>query len=102
MTDALVLCRFLHFVVVLMLFGAWLFRPLLLKADAHNLDRQLARVTRGLAGGEAARADFSSPSGRFLRLFRDRGLYPFGCWRGAGAAVFLIPVQRDQRSEEHT
>src|SRR5471030_3555463 len=48
MTDALVLCRFLHFVVVLMLFGAWLFRPLLLKADAHNLDRQLARVTRGL------------------------------------------------------
>src|SRR5471032_1897190 len=48
MTDALVLCRFLHFVVVLMLFGAWLFRPLLLKTEAHALDRQLARVTRWL------------------------------------------------------
>lgn len=44
MTDALVLCRFLHFVVVLMLFGAWVFRPLLLKADAEHLDRRLARL----------------------------------------------------------
>lgn len=48
MTDALVLCRFLHFVVVLMLFGAWVFRPLLLKTDAEHLDRQLARVSLGL------------------------------------------------------
>lgn len=48
MTDALVLCRFLHFVVVLMLFGAWVFRPLLLNADADPLDRQLARITRWL------------------------------------------------------
>ncbi|KAA0984481.1 copper homeostasis membrane protein CopD [Pseudomonas sp. ANT_J12] len=48
MTDALVLCRFLHFVVVLMLFGAWVFRPLLLNADAAPLDRQLARITRWL------------------------------------------------------
>ncbi|MEO6678189.1 MAG: copper homeostasis membrane protein CopD [Pseudomonas sp.] len=44
MTDALVLCRFLHFVVVLMLFGAWVFRPLLLKTDAAHLDRRLARA----------------------------------------------------------
>ncbi|MFJ7792842.1 copper homeostasis membrane protein CopD [Pseudomonas sp. NPDC096950] len=48
MTDTLVLCRFLHFVVVLMLFGAWVFRPLLLKADAEYLDRRLARVSLGL------------------------------------------------------
>jgi len=48
MTDALVLCRFLHFVVVLMLFGAWAFRPLLLNGEAAPLDRQLARITRWL------------------------------------------------------
>ncbi|RON50544.1 copper resistance protein CopD [Pseudomonas frederiksbergensis] len=46
MTDALVLCRFLHFVVVLMLFGAWVFKPLLSNAD--TLDRRLMRVTRWL------------------------------------------------------
>lgn len=45
MTDALVLCRFLHFVVVLMLFGAWVFRPLLLNADADPLDRRLTRLS---------------------------------------------------------
>ncbi|KIF61779.1 copper homeostasis membrane protein CopD [Pseudomonas fluorescens] len=49
MSEALVLCRFLHFIVVLMLFGAWLFRPLLLKGEAPLLDRQLARLTRWLA-----------------------------------------------------
>ncbi|PKH13730.1 copper resistance protein CopD [Pseudomonas sp. 43NM1] len=48
MTDALVLCRFLHFVVVLMLFGVWVFRPLLLTDAAVNLDRSLARITRWL------------------------------------------------------
>lgn len=48
MTDALVLCRFLHFVVVLMLFGAWVFRPLLLNGEAAPLDRQLARITSWL------------------------------------------------------
>ncbi|WP_085711520.1 MULTISPECIES: copper homeostasis membrane protein CopD [unclassified Pseudomonas] len=48
MSDALVLCRFLHFIVVLMLFGAWLFRPLLLKGEAPALDRQLARLARWL------------------------------------------------------
>lgn len=48
MTDALVLCRFLHFVVVLMLFGAGVFRPLLLNGEAAPLDRQLARITRWL------------------------------------------------------
>ncbi|WP_095190176.1 copper homeostasis membrane protein CopD [Pseudomonas sp. Irchel 3E19] len=49
MSEALVLCRFLHFTVVLMLFGAWLFRPLLLKGDAPELDRHLARLARWLA-----------------------------------------------------
>ncbi|MFW6752180.1 copper homeostasis membrane protein CopD [Pseudomonas glycinae] len=49
MSEALVLCRFLHFIVVLMLFGAWLFRPLLLKGEAPALDRQLARLSRWLA-----------------------------------------------------
>ncbi|WP_439878457.1 copper homeostasis membrane protein CopD [Pseudomonas prosekii] len=48
MTDALVLCRFLHFVVVLMLFGVWVFRPLLWTDAAVNLDRSLARITRWL------------------------------------------------------
>ncbi|WPN55701.1 copper homeostasis membrane protein CopD [Pseudomonas sp. P9_31] len=48
MTDALVLCRFLHFTVVLMLFGAWVFRPLLLGRETAWLDPSLARVTRGL------------------------------------------------------
>ncbi|WP_339447176.1 copper homeostasis membrane protein CopD [Pseudomonas sp. EA_5y_Pfl2_R50] len=45
MSEALVLCRFLHFTVVLMLFGAWLFRPLLLKGEAPELDRHQARLT---------------------------------------------------------
>ncbi|MEO3726166.1 copper homeostasis membrane protein CopD [Pseudomonas syringae] len=49
MSEALVLCRFLHFIVVLMLFGAWLFRPLLLKGEAPLLDRHLARLARWLA-----------------------------------------------------
>ncbi|MDI2143312.1 MULTISPECIES: copper homeostasis membrane protein CopD [unclassified Pseudomonas] len=49
MSDALVLCRFLHFIVVLMLFGAWLFRPLLLKGETPALDRHLARLARWLA-----------------------------------------------------
>ena len=49
MSEALVLCRFLHFIVVLMLFGAWLFRPLLLKGEAPALDRHLARLARWLA-----------------------------------------------------
>lgn len=48
MSEALVLCRFLHFIVVLMLFGAWLFRPLLLKGEAPALDRHLARMARWL------------------------------------------------------
>ncbi|AZV27739.1 copper resistance protein CopD [Pseudomonas syringae] len=49
MSEALVLCRFVHFIVVLMLFGAWLFRPLLLKGEAPALDRHLARLARWLA-----------------------------------------------------
>ncbi|WP_445177917.1 copper homeostasis membrane protein CopD [Pseudomonas sp. McL0111] len=48
MTEALVLCRFLHFTVVLMLFGAWLFRPWLLKGETPELDRHLAQLARWL------------------------------------------------------
>lgn len=43
------LCRFLHFTVVLMLFGAWVFRPLLLGRETKWLDPALARVTRWLS-----------------------------------------------------
>jgi putative copper resistance protein D len=49
MTSALVLCRFLHFTVVLMLFGAWVFRPLLVNGDAGHLDQRLTKTTRWLA-----------------------------------------------------
>lgn len=44
----MVLCRFLHFTVVLMLFGAWVFRPLLLGRESL-LDLTLTRVSRWLA-----------------------------------------------------
>ncbi|MCP1495638.1 putative copper resistance protein D [Pseudomonas migulae] len=47
MTSAMVLCRFLHFTVVLMLFGAWVFRPLLLGRETL-LDATLLRVSRWL------------------------------------------------------
>lgn len=55
MSSALVLCRFLHFVAVLMLFGACLFRPLLLRHEAltqalATLDQRLAGLSRLLAG----------------------------------------------------
>ncbi|MBV4481972.1 copper homeostasis membrane protein CopD [Pseudomonas khavaziana] len=50
MATLLVLCRFLHFVVVLLMFGAWVFRPWLLGTQRQPaLDRQLLRITRGLA-----------------------------------------------------
>ena len=49
MTSAMVLCRFLHFTVVLMLVGAWVFRPLLLGRAATTLDQPLARTSRWLA-----------------------------------------------------
>ena len=45
----MVLCRFLHFTVVLMLFGAWVFRPLLVNGDAGNLDQRLTKTSRWLA-----------------------------------------------------
>jgi putative copper resistance protein D len=48
MASALVLCRFLHFIVVLMLFGGWLFRPLLTNGETA-LDQRLARTCRWLA-----------------------------------------------------
>jgi putative copper resistance protein D len=48
MTSAMVLCRFLHFTVVLMLFGTWVFRPLLL-GRATALDQPLARIGHWLA-----------------------------------------------------
>ncbi|WP_455883673.1 copper homeostasis membrane protein CopD [Pseudomonas putida] len=51
MATLLVLCRFVHFIVVLLMFGACVFRPWLLGAEAQPaLDRQLLRISRGLAG----------------------------------------------------
>ncbi|MDF2399461.1 copper homeostasis membrane protein CopD [Pseudomonas sp. 3MA1] len=54
MATWLVLCRFVHFAVVLTLVGAWVFRPLLLGRDAaqngHGVVRQqLDRLSRWLA-----------------------------------------------------
>lgn len=49
MIDGMVLLRFVHFSLVLTLFGAWLFRPLLIKADAPLLDRRMLRLGRGLS-----------------------------------------------------
>ena len=50
MATLLVLCRFVHFIVVLLMFGTCVFRPLLLGAGPQpTLDRQLLRITRGLA-----------------------------------------------------
>ncbi len=50
MATLLVLCRFVHFIVVLLMFGACVFRPWLLGAGAQPaLDRQLLRISRGLA-----------------------------------------------------
>lgn len=45
----MLLCRFVHFTVVLMLFGAWVFRPLLLNGDAGHLDQRLTKTSRWLA-----------------------------------------------------
>ncbi len=50
MATLLVLCRFVHFIVVLLMFGACAFRPWLLGAQAQPLlDRKLHRITCGLA-----------------------------------------------------
>ena len=50
MATLLVLCRFVHFIVVLLMFGACAFRPWLLGAEPQSvLDRQLERITRSLA-----------------------------------------------------
>lgn len=50
MATLLVLCRFLHFMVVLLMFGACVFRPWLLGASPRPaLDRQLSRITALLA-----------------------------------------------------
>ncbi len=50
MATLLVLCRFVHFIVVLLMFGACVFRPRLLGAARQPaLDRQLLRLTRVLA-----------------------------------------------------
>ncbi len=50
MATLLVLCRFVHFIVVLLMFGACVFRPLLLGAGPQPaLDRPLLRITRALA-----------------------------------------------------
>ena len=50
MATLLVLCRFLHFMAVLLMFGASVFRPLLLGTKPQPaVDRQLARLTGPLA-----------------------------------------------------
>ncbi|TFF13665.1 copper resistance protein CopD [Pseudomonas sp. BCA14] len=50
MATLLVLCRFVHFIVVLLMFGACAFRPRLLGTERQPaLDRQLLRITRVLA-----------------------------------------------------
>ena len=50
MAPLLVLCRFLHFMVVLLMFGACVFRPWLLGTSPRPaLDRQLSRITTLLA-----------------------------------------------------
>lgn len=50
MATLLVLCRFVHFIVVLLMFGACVFRPWLLGAAPQPaLDRRLLRITRALA-----------------------------------------------------
>ena len=49
MTSALVLCRFVHFTVVLLLFGTWVFRPLLVNGNPGHLDQRLTKTTRWLA-----------------------------------------------------
>jgi putative copper resistance protein D len=50
METLLVLCRFLHFMVVLLMFGACVFRPWLLGTSPRPaLDRQLSRITTLLA-----------------------------------------------------
>lgn len=51
MPDAMVLCRFLHFTMALSLFGACLFRPLLIAhASAAVLDSRLLALRRWMAG----------------------------------------------------
>jgi putative copper resistance protein D len=51
MSTLLVLCRFVHFAAVLLLFGAWVFMPLLLGREPFaTLDRSLTRLGRWLAG----------------------------------------------------
>lgn len=50
MASLLVLCRFLHFIVVLLMFGACVLRPWLLRGEAAGLlDQRLARLTCILA-----------------------------------------------------
>ncbi|CAM3092794.1 putative copper resistance protein D [Pseudomonas gessardii] len=50
MTTLLVLCRFLHFMAVLLMFGTCVLRPLLLgRKPQPTLDRRLARLTGVLA-----------------------------------------------------
>ncbi|NMY05517.1 copper homeostasis membrane protein CopD [Pseudomonas sp. WS 5059] len=50
MATLLVLCRFLHFLAVLLMFGACVFRPVLLgNKPQSTLDRQLAHITTLLA-----------------------------------------------------
>ncbi|AZC36859.1 copper homeostasis membrane protein CopD [Pseudomonas chlororaphis] len=51
MSTLLVLCRFVHFAAVLLLFGVWVFSPLLLgREPCAAVDRNLTRLGRWLTG----------------------------------------------------
>lgn len=84
MSSALVLCRFLHFVMVLMLFGACVFRPLLLGREP--LTDALATLDRRLAG--------------VMKLFASLALASGVCWlllitasmAGAWQMAFDLPT----------
>ncbi len=49
MSEALVLCRFVHFSVVLMLFGRLVVQADAAQGEVPELDRQLTRLARWLA-----------------------------------------------------
>jgi len=57
MATLLVLCRFLHFIVVLLMFGACVFRPWLMgNAPQLALDRQVLRISEHWPGSGSAPA----------------------------------------------
>ncbi len=89
MSSALVLCRFLHFTVVLMLFGACVFRPLLLQHEPltqalATLDQRPTRLTPLPAGfalkREIAASRWCQGCADFVQIFAC-GRKPLGSSR---------------------